>query len=218
MTSAMSPVTPKPAAEFSTLAMTKSSDSRSMSAGIARRAISRPGFPKMSPMNRTRMLAANRNADRRPAPLVETRHHHAQLAVAQRRRGALGVVGHVQADGARETAERALRDEKRRLTVLAPRWHLGPGDQQHILRNEDLEIGRGDARQIEQQLDGGIGFDDVEGRGALGGRRAGVEESNEIGGKIASFEIDTGHARILALPRKAPKKRPEDGSGRSISQ
>ena len=53
--SAMSPVTPKPAAAFSTLAMTKSSDSRSMRAGIARRAISRPGLPKTSPTNRMRM-------------------------------------------------------------------------------------------------------------------------------------------------------------------
>ena len=53
--SAMSPVTPKPAAEFSTLAMTKSMSCCSTSAGMARRAISRPGLPKMSPMKRMRI-------------------------------------------------------------------------------------------------------------------------------------------------------------------
>ena len=42
----MSPVTPNPDAEFSTLAMTKSIARCSTRAGIARRAISRPGFPK----------------------------------------------------------------------------------------------------------------------------------------------------------------------------
>ena len=41
-----------PDAEFSTLAMTKSMLLSSTSAGIARRAISRPGLPKMSPIKR----------------------------------------------------------------------------------------------------------------------------------------------------------------------
>ena len=67
----MSPVTPKPAAEFSTLAMTKSMSRCSTSAGMARRAISRPGLPKMSPMKRMRTSVgphANANARRRAVP------------------------------------------------------------------------------------------------------------------------------------------------------
>ena len=48
----MSPVMPNPAAEFSPLAMTKSIWCRSISAGSPLRTISRPGFPKMSPMKR----------------------------------------------------------------------------------------------------------------------------------------------------------------------
>src|SRR4029078_11506444 len=84
----MSPVTPKPAAEFSTLAMTKSSDSRSISAGMAPRATSRPGLPKMSPRKRMRMLDANRDPDRDAASLVEPRQHDAQLAIAQAGGGA----------------------------------------------------------------------------------------------------------------------------------
>jgi hypothetical protein len=51
-TSAMSPVMPNPAAEFSPLAMTKSIWCRSIRAGRPRRTISRPGLPKMSPMKR----------------------------------------------------------------------------------------------------------------------------------------------------------------------
>src|ERR1700736_5290975 len=103
MVSAISPVTPKPAAEFSTLAMTKSSDSCSMSAGTARRAISRPGLPKMSPIKRIRILRhvtgtrlplrLDGNADLAAAPLRQTRQDHAQLALDKPGRGASGVKG-----------------------------------------------------------------------------------------------------------------------------
>src|SRR5262245_10029107 len=99
----MSPVTPKPAAAVSTLAMTKSRDSRSTSAGIARRAMSRPGLPKMSPTKRMRMRAGSgdRDADLSAAPLGEPRHHDAQFAVFQRRHGLAGVERPVHADSAR---------------------------------------------------------------------------------------------------------------------
>src|SRR6188508_2513747 len=138
----MSPVTPKPAAEFSTLAMTKSIDSRSIKAGTARRTISRPGLPKMSPMNRMRMLGADRNPDRRAAALVEPRQHDAQFAVAQRGGGTRGVVGPFEADGAREAAEGPLGDVETCLAVLAGRRQLGAGQQQHVLREHDFDAGR----------------------------------------------------------------------------
>src|SRR3954470_21391081 len=141
MASAISPVTPKPAAEFSTLAITKSSDSRSISAGIARRAISRPGLPKMSPMNRMRMLAANRNADRRAAALLLPREDETQLAVGEGGGGTRGVVSPLETDGAREPAERALRHMERGLPVVAHGRQLRAGDQHHVLRDNDVDVG-----------------------------------------------------------------------------
>src|SRR5688500_17506917 len=132
----MSPVTPKPAAEFSTLAMTKSSDSRSMSAGIARRAISRPGFPKMSPMKRMRMLA-DRDPDLMAAAIGDARQDDAQLAVDERRGGTAGVERAFDAERARETAERAFRHVKGRVLVLAGRGQLASGDQQHAAGDHD---------------------------------------------------------------------------------
>src|SRR3954454_8734952 len=104
----MSPVTPNPAAEFSTFAMTKSSDSRSMSAGTARRAISRPGFPKMSPMNRMRMLRADGGADFLAASVVDPGHRDAKLAGGERRARAAGIVGPLEAHGPCEASERTL--------------------------------------------------------------------------------------------------------------
>src|SRR4051794_21981431 len=115
----MSPVTPKPAAEFSTLAMTKSSDSRSIRAGTARRAISRPGFPKMSPMKRMRMLGANRNADFLAPAIVDARHRDAELARNERRAGPAGIKGAVEPHRAREAPERALGQMEGRLAMFA---------------------------------------------------------------------------------------------------
>src|SRR6185436_8956440 len=114
----MSPVMPKPAAEFSTLAMTKSSDSRSISAGMARRAISRPGLPKMSPTKRMRMLA-DRDPDVRAASLLEAREDDAELAGGEGGGGAADVERTVDLDGARETAEGALCHVEAGVAVLA---------------------------------------------------------------------------------------------------
>src|SRR4029079_7776293 len=130
MVSAMSPVTPKPAAEFSTLAMTKSSDSRSTSAGSARRTISPPGRPKMSPMNRMRMLA-NRDPDLGSAPLVDAWQRDPELAGCERRLGASGVICALEANGAREPAEAALGQVERGLRLLARRQFLS-SDDQHV--------------------------------------------------------------------------------------
>ena len=104
----MSPVTPKPAAEFSTLAMTKSSDSRSIEGGIARRAISRPGLPKMSPMNRMRMLA-NRDPDLARRGVRSMRGRTTRSSPVTRVAAAPpGIERALDAEGAREAAERAF--------------------------------------------------------------------------------------------------------------
>src|SRR3954451_23534186 len=129
----MSPVTPNPAAEFSTLAMTKSIDSRSTSAETARRTISRPGLAKMSPMKSVRMLAADRDAEGSAAALVEARQHDPQLAVAQRGAGPDGVVGPLETHGAGEAAKRSLGDVESRLAVLAEGGLLGAGHEQYVL-------------------------------------------------------------------------------------
>src|SRR6185503_15120747 len=193
MASARSPVTPKPAAEFSTLAMTKSSDSRSISAGMARRATSRPGLPKMSPMKRMRMLDANGDPDRGAASLVEPRQHDTQLAIAQAGGGAGRVVRPLEADRPGEPAERALRDVEAGLAILAGGRMLGAGNQQDVLREDDLDVRRRHPGQIEQQLDRGLGLDDVQGGRALGRRRRGVEEPQQVERQIPAFEVDARH-------------------------
>src|SRR4051794_38686529 len=119
MVSAMSPVTPKPAAVFSTLAITKSSDSRSTSAGTACRTTSCPGRPKMSPMKRMRMLRAHGDADLAAAALRDPGDADAQLAGLQRGRGVPPVVGAFEADGAREPSEAALRHVEAGVLVRA---------------------------------------------------------------------------------------------------
>src|SRR5690349_18325007 len=103
---------PKPAAAFSTLAITKSSPSRSTSAGMARRAISRPGLPKISPTNRIRIDSGDRNADPAAAPLFEAGQHDAQFAVLQRSDRLAGVERALELDGPGKAAEGALRNVK----------------------------------------------------------------------------------------------------------
>src|SRR5262245_35013538 len=154
----MSPVTPKPAAEFSTLAMTKSSDSRSTSAGIARRATSRPGLPKMSPTNRIRMLRDG-DVDLRASPFLEPRQDDAQFAVDERDGCLGGVERPLEPDRPRETAERALRDMERRLVVIARSGDLVAGNQQHVAREHDVDLRGRYARQVEQDFDRGVALD-----------------------------------------------------------
>src|SRR4051812_45053684 len=131
MVSAMSPVTPKPAAEFSTLAITKSMSRCSTSAGMARFAISRPGLPKMSPMNRTRTsVGPHANANLAAAAFDNARKLHAQLTVLERRVGAAHVESAREPHRASEPAERALRQVERRLTVFAGGWALLADDDE----------------------------------------------------------------------------------------
>src|SRR5688500_15111980 len=202
----MSPVTPKPAAEFSTLAMTKSSDSRSIRAGIARRAISRPGFPKMSPMNRMRMLTDG-NPDLLAAALGEARQDDAQLAVDERGGGGACVERAFDTDGTREPPERAFGHVERGVFVLARRGQLAPRDQQHVAGKHDLDVGRRATRDVDQDFDRLLGFDNVHGGRAVRGGAFGFEEANEVGGQFPALDVDAGHLRILHPSFLAPLKR-----------
>src|SRR6266542_4029408 len=115
----MSPVTPNPAAEFSTFAITKSMPRCSTMAGMARFAISRPGLPKMSPMNRIRTsVGPHGNAALPAAPLLDPRQDHTQFAGAQSSVGASDVERTRQPDAACEAPERPLGHVECGLTLV----------------------------------------------------------------------------------------------------
>src|SRR6266542_1911904 len=167
----MSPVTPKPAAEFSTFAMTKSMSRCSISAGIALRAISRPGLPKMSPTKRIRTLfGPHRNAALASAPLFDAGKDDAQLAVPERGRAASDIERARQPHAAREAAEAALRDVESSLAVvLASQRHLLPHHDERIARDHDLHAIRRDARKIDDDLYAFGSFENINRRCALRG-------------------------------------------------
>src|SRR2546421_8964442 len=197
----MSRVTPNPAAEFSTLAMTKSSDSRSINAGTARRAISRPDLPKMSPMKRMRMLRANRDADFLAASVLDARHGDAELAGGERRACAASVECPVEAHRARETPERALGEVERRLAVFARRSDLLSRNHQYVARGHDVDgVGR-HARHVDHDLDASFGLDDVKRGTAFRCRSRAirrplanhVEEPLEILRQVSTFKVNPRH-------------------------
>src|SRR5918996_5511985 len=166
----MSPVTPKPEAEFSTLAITKSIARCSTSAGIARRATSRPGLPKMSPTNRIFMRRSARphfDADVAAAPLGNPGKHDAEFAGGEGGARGASVERSGQADGAREAAEAALGEVERCLAVLARRRQLLAGDDQCPTRDHHLKALGRHSRKIHDDLDGRRCFYDVERRAAL---------------------------------------------------
>src|SRR5688572_11853127 len=105
---------------------------------MARRAISRPGLPKMSPTNRMRMLA-DRNPDLGAAALLDARQHDAKLAGGERGGGAARVEGAVDADRPREPPEGAFGDVEAGVGVLAHVRRLLAGDQQHAVGKDDLD-------------------------------------------------------------------------------
>src|SRR5574338_238701 len=129
---------PKPAAAFSPLAITKSSDSRAMSPGAARRTISRPGRPKISPMKRMRMLA-DRDPDLGPAAFLDARQQDAKLARRERGFRAAGVVGALEPHRAREAAEAALREVERGARVLPGSRQFFPSHDQHVAAEDELQ-------------------------------------------------------------------------------
>src|SRR5687767_1756468 len=129
--SAMSPVTPKPAAEFSTLATTRSMSCSATRGLIARWAMSRPGRPKMSPMKRMRTsVGSDRNTDLAAATLLDARQVDPQLALRQRGARAARVDGTGEPNDARESSERAFRHVKGCLLVTTACGEFGPRDEQ----------------------------------------------------------------------------------------
>src|SRR5438046_10738275 len=101
-----------------------------MMAGMARRATSRPGFPKMSPMKRIRTsLGPNRNPVLAAAAVFNSRQPHAQLAGTKRGVAAGDVECAGQTNRTREPSEDALGDMERRLVVVLARG--GPPHTRH---------------------------------------------------------------------------------------
>src|SRR5688572_26631170 len=150
----MSPVTPNPAAEFSTFAITRSRACCSTSAGIARRAISRPGLPKMSPMKRIRILRRGHgDAQLTAAALPDARQDDAKLACCEGGRRAPRIERAVEAYGARKAAECTLRQMKRRLGMLAAGREFAAADHHDPAAERHLHVVDDDARQIHDDFD-----------------------------------------------------------------
>src|SRR6186997_637213 len=103
-------------------------------AGMARRAMSRPGLPKMSPMNRIRTsIGPYRNAMLLAAAVVNPRHRNAQLARTERRLGACGVERAGKPHRSRKSAKHALGNVERGIAMMfAGRRPLHAGDQQGV--------------------------------------------------------------------------------------
>ena len=172
----MSPVTPKPAAEFSTLAMTKSRPRCSTSAGIARRAISRPGLPKMSPMNRIcidqvvsgRAVAAmviGISAPRRSSMRGKTMRSSPRL---KRRPGAAGIDRDLAAARRRRSGRRCARRDGRRRRD-ARRAARACGRRRRACRCVNVAVTRirSHAGEVDDDFDRRRGFDDVDRRAVL---------------------------------------------------
>ena len=175
-------------------------------AGMARFAISRPGFPKMSPMNRIRTsVGPYRNAMLAAATLVDPRQQHAQLRRAQRRLGARDVERAGQSHGARETPERPLGDVKRRLLlVLAAPVRLSPGDHHRVPARSRLHrVGR-HAHEVHDDLKAAGVSTHVEGH-AHSAAAPGliphqlIEQTPEVVIQVAAFDKNAGHESILSL-------------------
>src|SRR5262245_26812695 len=108
---------PKPAAAFSTLAITRSAWWCSTTARRPWRTRSRPGRPTMSPMKRSRTADSLRDGDGNPAAsaIVDLRNRDAQFATGQRGACLRRVAGTVEAHDAREPPVAALDQVKARL-------------------------------------------------------------------------------------------------------
>src|SRR5512141_2910710 len=101
--------------------MTQSISRAATSGGIARRAISRPGLPKMSPMNRMRngSVRLDRDANLAAAAFLDPRQRHPQLAGGEPGAGGGAVECAGQAHGPHEAAEGALGQMEGGIAVFA---------------------------------------------------------------------------------------------------
>src|SRR5262249_8865629 len=92
-----------------------------------------------------------------------------QLAVVQRRLRTGGVARGGEADGSREASVAAFHQMKARIAA-PPRGFLA-GDEDRAIFDEDANRTRVDAGQVDNDVDGLIGFEDIERRRALPGQR-----------------------------------------------
>ena len=181
MVSAMSPVTPKPAAEFSTLAMTKSIDvalderghraARDLAPGLAEDVADEEDAHRV-------MSAPRRECGSRAPRRSSMRGRTTRSSPSRERRlGAAGV------EGAVDATARANRPKARsaRWNAASPCSHaagsfLAGDEQRRCAKRRSRSTSRGTpgrSRTISMPV---VGFDDVEGRGAFRRRRVGVQE------------------------------------------
>ena len=186
---------------------------------MARLAISRPGFPKMSPMNRIRTSDhPHGNAALTTAPFLDPRQRDAELSRAQGRLGPPGVEGPREPHASREAAERPFGDMERGLALMrAFRRMLVTHDEQRVARHDDLHAVRADTGHVHDHLDPVRLFDHVKRHGAFGrrrrrvvGARQSIEKPAELIIHLTPFEKNAGHVCILSrgflfVLRKPPR-------------
>src|SRR5471032_1648837 len=191
---------PKPAAEFSALAITRSIRWKSTIPASSRRTSSRPGLPTISPMNRIRTLSAYMEAgslwtrrgggSERPAlhdgdrngvaaALGDLGDRDPQLAVGKPGACVRRVARAAETDHARKTAVSALHEMKARLGPRPARGLLA-GNQQAVAFGDHADGGRIDAGEVHGDLESVIRFVDVERRRALAGQRLRAEDAAEL--------------------------------------
>ncbi len=150
----------------------------------------------------------DRDAKVAAAPLFDARQREPQLAAVQRRGRTPGVDGAGEAHGAREPAETPLGEMKRGFTVPARARQLASGNDERTVREQDPEIGHGDAGKIHHNLDPVGGLEHVHRRRALAGGPArqfsleGMAKALEVGARrieSLAFTIAARHSkRIVA--------------------
>src|SRR5688500_16563982 len=102
------------------------------------------------------------------ASIVQLRQQDGQLAVADRRCGPVDVERTGQTYGAGEAAELALDEVKRLVGARRARCFFA-GDDQYAGAEQDADGRRRDAADVDDHLNGLIGFEHVERRMALTG-------------------------------------------------
>src|SRR3954451_19331357 len=166
---------PKPAAEFSALAITRSMRWKSTMPARPRRTRSRPGLPTISPMKRIRTvtaysvrLSADRDRDGAVAAVGKLRNRDAQLAFDEARARLRRVARASEPDDPREAAVAALNEMKAGLAPGSPRDFF-TGDQHRIALADDPHGGGINPWEIDGDLERVVGLVHVERRGAFAG-------------------------------------------------
>lgn len=118
------------------------------------------------------MLTADGNPDPAAASLVDARQHDAELAVREGGAGLGGIVRAVDLHRARKPPERPLGQVKAGVVMLARRRLFLACNEERARFDRDLDGGRGNAGQIDEDFETRCCFDNVERRAAFGRRVA----------------------------------------------